>query len=221
MKGLSQKYRSYLTNKAFLLSLGLSFLMLFLSFFINFYAGIYATESASNPVTDIILDNIPVFHLDELFIYGPFVMWFLVAILLIREPKMIPFSLRSIALFLVIRSVFISLTHIGPFPDQIFIDYDSEIIKNFTFGGDLFFSAHTGLPFLMALIFHKNKALLYFFTATAIFFGCVVLMAHVHYSIDVLSAFFITYTIYHISGFLFKNEKKIFTEGLAISDPKL
>ncbi len=66
----------------------------------------------------------------------------------------------------------------------------------------------------MAMIFRKDIYLRIAFTLTAIIFGCIVLMAHVHYSIDVLSAFFITYAIAHMAEFLFYKEKKIFNEGV-------
>ncbi|MEI8091030.1 MAG: phosphatase PAP2-related protein [bacterium] len=75
------------------------------------------------------------------------------------------------------------------------------------FGADLFFSGHTGLPFLFALIFWNNKWMRYLFVLTAIYFGAIVLLGHLHYSIDVLSAFFITYTIRHINEFLWKKDK--------------
>jgi len=48
----------------------------------------------------------------------------------------------------------------------------------------------------------------------AIFFGVVVLLGHIHYSIDVFSAFFITYSIFHMAKYLFKNEFKLFHEKL-------
>ena len=35
-------------------------------------------------------------------------------------------------------------------------------------------------------------------------------MAHFHYSIDVLSAFFITYTIYHLARFFFEKDYLLF-----------
>jgi hypothetical protein len=159
--------KKYFGDTTFLKSCGVGFLLLFLSFIVNFYAGIYATESASNHVNDIILSNIPVFDVDTIFIYGPLVLWVIVTFLCLSEPKYSPFVLKSIALFIVIRSVFMTLTHIGPFPDQIVLNY-SDLIGKFTFGGDLFFSAHTGLPFLMALIFRENKKLLIFFTITAL-----------------------------------------------------
>ena len=214
MKLFANKYKIYFSDRKFLLSLLFSFVFLLLSLVVNFYAGTYATERASNPVTDIILNNIPVYDVDMIFIYGPLVLWIFVSLLCLYEPKRIPFILKIIALFEIIRSVFITLTHIGPFPDHITIDKTSRMIKDFTFGGDLFFSAHTGLPFLMSLSFWNNKFLRIIFFITSVFFGAIVLMGHLHYSIDVLAAFFITYTIFHIGEIFFKKDKKIFDDGV-------
>ncbi|PIP58184.1 MAG: hypothetical protein COX02_01610 [Candidatus Vogelbacteria bacterium CG22_combo_CG10-13_8_21_14_all_37_9] len=207
MKTLTQKYRRLFSNRQFVSSLLSGVLLLIISFIINFYAGIYATEKISNPVTDIILDNIPVFNVDLLFIYGPLLLWTVVSLIAFSEPKRIPFILKNIALFVLIRSVFITLTHIGPFPDRIDVNYSLRAVKNFTFGGDLFFSAHTGLPFLMALVFWQKKTIRFLFIAIAILFGIVVLMGHLHYSIDVLAAFFITYTIYHLAKIFFAKDE--------------
>lgn len=208
MNFLKQKYLPFLRDGEFLLSVGLSLAFLLTSFVINYFAGIYTTESASSPVTDIILSNIPVFDVDGIFIYGPFVLWTFVTGLIFAKPQRIPFVLKSIALFVVIRSGFVTLTHIGPFPSSV--TFDSNLLKYFTSANDLFFSGHTGLPFLMALVFQKNRRLLVFFTTTAIFFGIIVLLAHLHYSIDVLAAFFITHTIYHLAGWLFKKDQEMF-----------
>jgi membrane-associated phospholipid phosphatase len=207
METLSNKYGRYSRNKPFVLSTTIG-LLLVLSLIVNYYAGLYATKEASLPVTDIILSNIHVYDVDGIFVFGPFILWAFVIILSLIKPQRIPFILKSIALFILIRSVFITLTHIGPFPSAL--PLDSNFLKNFSAGGDLFFSAHTGLPFLMALLFQESRRLLILFTATAIFFGVIVLMAHLHYSIDVLAAFFITYTIYHIACLFFKKDKEMF-----------
>lgn len=50
------------------------------------------------------------------------------------------------------------------------------------------------------------------FIGSAIFFGVIVLIAHMHYSIDVLSAFFITYAIYRIAESIFKKDYALFAE---------
>ncbi|MGC9602933.1 MAG: phosphatase PAP2-related protein [Minisyncoccia bacterium] len=214
------KYRLYFRNRKFLFLAGGGFLFLVLSIIISFFAIIYATDRASGPVTDIILSNLPVFDVDMIFVYGPVLFWILVAGYLVFEPKKIPFTLKSIALFIVIRSIFISLTHIGPFPvhDQI---TTSGLLGVFTSGNDLFFSGHTGLPFLMALVFWDNKYLRWFFIAASIFFGAIVLMAHLHYSIDVFAAFFITYAISHIAEVFFKKDRKIFNEGIPVRNSGL
>lgn len=210
MKSLKSTYSFHFKDKRFVISLLVSIALLFISLYVSFLAGVYATKVASQSVTDIILSNIRVYDVDVIFIYGPWIFWTLSTILVIHKPHRIPFIIKNIALFLLVRSVFITLTHIGPFPTQDIIP-DSKFISDFTFGGDLFFSAHTGLPFLMALIFWDNKVLRVIFTLAAVFFGVVVLLGHLHYSIDVLAAFFITYSIYHMSKVLFKKDQEYFS----------
>lgn len=209
-----QKYKPYLRDKKFLFSVGEGFLFLITAVVVTFFAIVYATERASGPVTDAILSNIPVFDVDGIFIFGPVLFWVIILIhLLVFEPKKLPFTLKSVALFLIIRSFFISLTHIGPFPIHMQIDM-SGIWGVFTSGSDLFFSSHTGLPFLMALLFWDNKYLRWFCFAASIFFGAIVLIAHLHYSIDVFAAFFITYAIFRISERLFPKDRRVFLNGL-------
>ena len=205
-----QKWKSVTEEKEFIKSLVFAFLFLLISLYINFIAGTYATERASLAVTDIILSNTKALDVDGIFIYGPIVLFTFVTILFLHEPKKLPFTLKSIALFTVIRSVFISLTHLGPFLTQTTVA-SGNLISKFTFGGDLFFSGHTGIPFLMALIFWQNKTLRYVFLVYSFFMGTVVLLGHYHYSIDVLAAFFITYTIFHITEFLFKKDRNTFS----------
>ncbi len=209
MRKIVERYKNAY-NKEFVISIAISFFILIVSLIINYYAGAYATKSASNSVTDIILSNIPVYNVDDLFVYGPIVFWLFVSVILLIKPKAIPFTLKSIALFIIIRSISISLTHIAPFPTEVPID--SNIIKDFTSGGDLFFSAHTGLPFLMSLIFWKDIKLRVIFLLSSVAFGVIVLMGHLHYSIDVFSAFFITYTIFHIGELLFKKDFELFLQ---------
>lgn len=201
-----QEHKGLLKDKKFILSLTISVLFFIVGAIATFFAIIYATERASQPVTDIILSNIPVIDVDGIFVYGPVIFWVLIGLyLLIFEPRKIPFALKSIAIFMIIRSIFISLTHIGLFPGHTQIDI-SGFFGVFTNGSDLFFSSHTGMPFLMALIFWNNKFMKYFCLASSVIFGTVVLLAHLHYSIDVFAAFFITYSIYRISIKLFKND---------------
>ncbi|HUC88905.1 MAG TPA: phosphatase PAP2-related protein [Candidatus Paceibacterota bacterium] len=209
MRNWIKRCGSCISDKRFVVSVSVAFAFLIVSAIINFYAGSYATERASNSVTDIILSNIPVFDLDGIFVYGSVIFFIFITLVCFYHPQRLPFTVKSIALFVIIRSIFISLTHIGPFPIHSFID-PNNLISKFTFGGDLFFSGHTGLPFLMALIFWEDKFFRYLFIATSVMFGIVVLMAHLHYSIDVLAAFFITYSIFKIAVFFFKKDRELF-----------
>jgi hypothetical protein len=213
MEQIKAKYKSHFGNRDFLISLLLSFFMLGLSLIANYYAGIYALEKASNSVTDIILDNIRVYDVDVIFVYGPVLMWLFVAAILAFHPQRSPFVIKSVGLFVLIRSVFISLTHIVPFPTHIIIQ-SSGLFGYLSPGADLFFSGHTGFPFLLALIFWENKPLRIFFIILSLAFGAVVLLGHLHYSIDVLSAFFITYSIYRIAEIIFHKDRKIFSETI-------
>lgn len=209
---LTKRYKDYLVNKQFVFSSIFGLFLLIFSLLVNYWAGSYATEKASNPVTDIILSNIPIFDVANIFVYGLFALIIFTIYITLIKPERIPFILKSVAIFILIRSVFISLTHIGPYHNIILINVD--ILKSFTSGGDLFFSGHTGFPFLMALIFWQKKNLRYLFIALSVVFGIVALLGHYHYTIDVLSAFFITFGIYHISIKIFKKDYQIFLSGI-------
>lgn len=198
------------TGKKFLISIlwGIGFLAI--SLVVNYLAGSYATSHASNPVSDLILDHIPTLDVDGIFIYGIIVFFIFVVGLLFLRPRRIPFVLKSFSLFIVIRSFFVILTHLAPSMHQSPIDTTSFIVNTFTFTGDLFFSGHTGLPFLMALVFWDEKFLRWLFLLTAFFFGVIVLLGHFHYSIDVFAAFFITFGVYKISERLFVKDFHLF-----------
>lgn len=196
---------THIKDKQLVLASLLSVFLLCASLFVSYHASLYASKHASNYVTDIVLSNIPVVDVDGIFMYGPFIMWMVVAGILLYKPKSIPFTLKSISLFILVRSVFITLTHIGPFPTHTVIDQES-IVRFFTSDSDLFFSAHTGLPFLMALVFWQSKIWRYIFLAGSIFFGAIVLLGHFHYTIDVAGAFFITHGVYRLAQILFKRD---------------
>ena len=219
-RNIWSRYRNQLSDRGFILSVVWSIVFLLASTYLDHLASIYAFERASNPVTDIILSNIRVYDVDFIFIYGPVIFWSIIILFLLAHPQRIPFTLKSIALFVVFRTFFVSLTHIAPFPEQAAIDYHSVFTSIFTSGSDLFFSGHTGAPFLMALVFWKYRRMRIFCILASVFFGCIVLLGHFHYTIDVASAFFITYTIYHIAEYLFRKDYTRFSELLALSHEK-
>ena len=211
LKILLLRYKECFNSSSYITTFASGTILFIASFVAHFYSAIYATEKASNYVTDIVLSNTRVFDVDGAFIYGPVVLWTFVLILLLNDPKKIPFTLKAISLFILIRSVFVSITHLGPFPTQVDIG-PLTFLTAFMAGGDYFFSGHTGLPYLLTLLFWDNLFLRVLFFTSSIFFGAVVLLGHLHYSIDVVSAYFITYSIFHICKFLFKKDWELFLQ---------
>ncbi len=177
---------------------------------VNQYAINFATLRASNSVTDLILSNIPVFDVDAIFVYGTAVAVAYTVVLFLCDPQADTLYAQSGgALFYHPLGVSLTLTHLAPFAPHIANDFGPVINRAF-FGDDLFFSGHTGLPFLAALGFWDWPFQRYFYLGLSIFFGAIVLLGHYHYSIDVASAFFITYGIYDIAKWLFPKDYALF-----------
>src|SRR5215510_12074118 len=188
---------------------------------IAIYAAVsYATIQASNPVTDLVLSRIGPFNVRFLFIYGTFMALGFTVCLLVRRPNRLPFALKAMALFLLVRAVFVALTHIAPSP--IDPQQPAPFFNSIFFGSDLFFSGHTGLPFLAALAFWPLVPWRAFYLALTAFFGAIVLLGHYHYSIDVLAALFITHGVFQLSCWLFGRDYALFrsSENQAGQRPK-
>jgi len=212
MEKFFAKHKNYWGDKALLLSSGAGFLFFFLSLVANKLATVYANEQASGSVRDIILNNVPVFNVDFIVNEGALIFLIFILLFLALEPKRIAFTLKAAAIFILIRSLFIMLTHLGPFPEHSFIEKGS-LMSSFNLGSDFFFSGHAGLPFLMALVFWEDKIARYVSLFASFVFGAAVLLGHLHYSIDVFSAFFITYSIFRLAAKLFSKDYKLSREA--------
>ncbi len=207
MRKLFYHYKESFSDKSFIFSLILNLIFLCLAFVVNYYTNYFATIRASRSVTDLILDNINTYNVDWFYIWGAFFLVAIMAYSMVTNPKYLIFSLKTISLFIVIRSLFTILTHIGQPLNQLAVDTNLTYGSSFFFSNDLFFSGHAGLPFLMALIFWQDKFYKYLYLSLSVFLAIIVLLGHYHYSIDVFAAYFITYGIYKISTrfFLSKN----------------
>lgn len=186
-----------------------SIILFIFSVYVTHYASMYAENRASNHVNDVILSNTRVYDFEFFFIYIAIMLGLFVIALCLRFRKTAPFLIKSVSLFIVIRSLFVSMTHIGPFPLKL--ELESKLLNFITSGNDLFFSGHTGLPFLIALIFWDHLYIRILFLTASVVLGATALLAHLHYSIDVFAAFFITYSIYHIAVKLFSKDFEFFT----------
>lgn len=180
-------------------------------YFANIYAFDYSHRPTSNYVGDIVLDNVSVLDINFIIIEVALISIVLVTLFVLYRPRYFLFTLKAVALFIIIRAVFISLTHVGIHPESIApgLGLFDSIYTYLNFQTGLFFSGHTGLPFLVAIIFWDNKRVRYVLLSLSFIFAVAVLLAHVHYSIDVLAAPFMAYGIFKIAQYLFPRDYEL------------
>ncbi len=196
---------------SFLSAIALLTVAYVVEYFATKYVLIYSLRPTSNPVGDLILDNIPVVDLNFIIIEAALIAIILSAIFVFSKPRYIIFALKLVAIFIIIRSLSISLTHVGIHPENIApgLGFFDSIYVYLNFQTGLFFSGHTGLPFLMALMLWDNLRARYLFLILSFIFGLSVLLAHVHYSIDVFAAPFMAYGIFEIARYLFRRDYEL------------
>lgn len=219
MRGLFSEHKGFWTERH-KHSLYLAIVLIILSLIIQIGAGRYSARRAisANSVGDIFLDNLPLVNLDFMIVQVALIFWVGCIFLMVVRPKYLLFGLKATALFVVFRSFFLSLTHVGIYPNDISLNPGGDIdrfLNLFSFPGNYFFSGHTGFPFLMTLIFWKEKLWRRFFGLATIVFAATMLLAHAHYSIDVFAAPFITYGIFKITEYLFPFDRAL-KDGVAL-----
>ncbi len=177
-------------------------ILLLLGFVADHFAGLYAlsysARATSVYVGDLLLDNLPVVNLNLIVIEGALWAIALSCVLVMLNPRKILFTLKALGLLIIIRAFFISLTHVGIYPGQINpgAGYFDAVYSYFNLQTGFFFSGHTSFPFIMALIFWEKRSWRYAYLAVCVIFGIAVLLAHVHYSIDVFAAPFMAYGVF-------------------------
>ncbi len=188
--------------------LGLAYV---LEHFANLYELAYSVRPTSNYVGDILLDNLPVINLNLIIVEGALLSIVLGMLYVLSKPRYVLFTLKALALFIAIRALFISLTHVGIYPGNI--DPGAGIFDGIytylNFQSGFFFSGHVGLPFLMALIFWTKLRARLIFLSLSLVFAVAVLFAHIHYSIDVFAAPFMAYGIFTIAKRLFPRDYEL------------
>ena len=206
-----QDYKVILHDKKHLASMGISYVFFLSSLFANYLAIHIALIDAGNATTDILLDHLPLINTDFVFTEGALVFVILVTFLLLIRPRTATFTLKSITLLIYTRALFVIMTHLAPYPDHI--STDLARFQYFSSGSDLFFSGHTAIPFMLALIFWNVKNLRIFFILCSFVAACAVLFGHMHYTIDVFAAYFITYGVYCIARYCFKTDHQYFKDS--------
>lgn len=211
MKELLNRHLMFWTDKKILFHLTVSLVLLAFSFLFIYLAMTITSSYTGYVVPDILLDNLPIVNVGYVFFQGAFIFIVFLLGLGAYEPRYIPFVLESTALFLFVRSVFMVMTHLTA-PNIEYYKYISkehhisQVLFTVSSGNDLFFSGHTGFPFLLALIFWQVKKLRIFFIICSLIGATAVILGHLHYSIDVFSAFFISFGVFEISKKFFAKE---------------
>ena len=146
MQHIVERHKSLWKQKEFRTSTILGLIFFVCSIVVNGLANVFiVSRHVSNHVSDLILDNTPALDVELIVVEGAVVLFFSVIVLLILRPSRIPFVVKSIALFILIRALFMSLTHIAPFPDHILFEDNIALFRamGVTGYGDFFFSGHT------------------------------------------------------------------------------
>lgn len=196
-----RSWRTEINDHKLLIIISLVFLII--AIILNHAANTYVEKKTPMPATDLILDNIPSINLSFIFVFG-FILIIAIPLLytLFFKVKELHKVIGQFSLLVMIRSFFITLTHLGLPQDSINFN-TSDLYSYFVFQNDMFFSGHVAISFLGFLIYRKEKIGKFFLVMTFVMMATVLFM-HVHYSIDVFAALFITYGSFKIGEWLFK-----------------
>jgi hypothetical protein len=148
-------------------------------------------------LNDWLLDRLPAYNMSlPIFI----IIWVSTVFIFIRSyqnPDIFITFLWAYVILSITRLVVISMVPLNPPAGLIEL---KDPISNTFYGlrvvtKDLFFSGHTSTAFLMYLCLKKRNDKIIMLAATFVL-GLLLLIQHVHYTVDVLAAPFFTYLIY-------------------------
>ena len=185
-------------QSAFLLSLLQALSLAAFALTVNYYAVRYATSFAGPAVPDIVFRYVPIMEFMWLDSYGALYLEYAILAFAVLRTRSLVFLLKTMAVLILVRDVFINMTNLG-IPEGTI-----PTTSFFTQGGDLFFSGHTALPIMAALIFWHLPKVRAFMLGVAVVLVVEVLLGRQHYSIDVFAAPFIVYGVYMFCRHLFK-----------------
>jgi hypothetical protein len=196
-KGFRDWIREFIENWRLI---GASLILVTAASYADYKSGVYVTNTGGVDVPDLILDHIrnPI-DLSAVFVYG------YIGIIVVLFSYPLVFHIRTLhkvisqfSLLVALRSAFIILTHLETPPKAIPVCFP-WIFGHLSFENDMFFSGHTAIPFLGFLMF-RHSPIRFFFLIGSLVLGTTVLAMRQHYSIDVFSAFFITYCSYRMGN---------------------
>ena len=200
--GLYERWKIALGSAVFRKKVLVS-LLIFIAILIAFPHFFAFIESRQGwQLSDPLLGMIPA---KDLSIFTFSTLWLMSLFLIVRmiqQPSLAVLAIVAIDLIFVTRMVTIILFPLEPPPGLIALE---DPISNFFYGKgqgfitrDLFFSGHTSSMIMIGLLLPRKweKRLAF---AAAFVVGCLVLVQHIHYSIDVLGAWVFTWFLYRLA----------------------
>jgi len=180
------------------LIIGFILVFLILAFFPIFFQII--EKRNGRPLNDWLLDRVPAHDVSILIFILIWATTLLLLVRVVRSPEILLEFLWAYALLSLTRMSTIILVNLDP--PRYLIPLIDPITNSF-YGAryvtrDLFFSGHTSTVFLMGFCFKRQiDRWLSFCAATAV--GILLLIQHVHYTVDIIASPVITYLIYWLS----------------------
>ena len=179
----------------------------FLSYGFYTQFGWYADQRSLPVGTDWLLRHIPVVNVSPMLSWGWFVLHLYAAwVAIAYYPRRMPFLMFTLGIYILVRTVFIFLSPIGPPAGMVDLSkldmVFSRIMGTYTFNNEFIFSGHMSIPFIFFLFFDTPFRKTVMLTGSLIM-GVCVLLSHNHYTVDVLAAYPVSYSIYVLSGNLY------------------
>jgi hypothetical protein len=194
-----------LDHKWFFIVLAATSFFFILSFFVYSEIGWYHDRSPLPTGADPLLSRLPIINLVPVLAYGWLICHVAALYLTVAyEPRRLPYLLSTVGLFIVIRSIFVSLSPYGPPLGMLNLNASyvfAPLRGVLAFDNEFFFSGHTSLPYLYFLFYHGMPRARKAFLAASVVMAACVLLTRNHYTMDVLGAYFMTYAIYRLSRY--------------------
>ena len=204
-------WKKILAEKGYLPRFVGSLVFLSLAYVIWFFLSRYVEATSGPPLPDIILDSLEPINLGLLVV--PLNRLCAAAIIMYPifiRPTKAPFVLKAISLLLVIRAIAMSLTHLGLPVGRIPDEASMIHVEAINISKDLFFSGHVSFAFMGYLLLRKDKIVNYFLLTSTLVLSFAVLAMHLHYTIDVIAAFFFTYGAYMMAAYFFRKDYRLY-----------
>lgn len=158
----------------------------------------YVQQRQGIAINDYLLNLLPATNLSFIIFIILYLHILTGVVALLHFPYLFLIALQGYVLVTILRFITILLVPLEP-PQNIIVLTDPFVERFFyqqTITKDLFFSGHTSILVLLGLV-APSKGLSIFLFIGALSIGCLLLLQHAHYTIDVVAAPFFSWIAIH------------------------